>query len=121
MRTEWNEVCNDTGYRWDYERSSYLARGIYIDQLLRWSKYFDKEQMLVLRSEDFFAHPQDTVQFATDFLDLPRCEPEEEKIRHRNKGSYERTMDRRVRRELESYFEPHNRRLFQYLDTDFGW
>jgi hypothetical protein len=35
----------------------YLSRSVYVDHLLRWSRFFDKEQLLVLKSEDFFESP----------------------------------------------------------------
>ncbi len=53
----------------------YLARGVYVDQLLRWSEFFDKEQMLILKSEDFFERPANTLKTVFDFLDLPDWEP----------------------------------------------
>ena len=30
-------------------------------------------------------------------------------------------MDASTRAMLEEYFEPHNQRLYQLLDRDFGW
>lgn len=30
-------------------------------------------------------------------------------------------MDPATRLRLEEYFEPHNRRLYEYLGVDFGW
>jgi hypothetical protein len=99
--------------------AQYLSRGIYVDQLLRWSKFFSDEQMLVLKSEDFFEHPQETLKIVLDFLDLPHWEPEALEIR--KKGYYERKMDAATRQWLEEYFEPHNRRLYEYLGVDFGW
>ena len=38
----------------------------------------------------------------------------------RNKGRYEE-MDPATRRRLEEYFEPHNKRLYNFLGVDFGW
>ena len=99
--------------------AGYLARGIYIDQLLRWSRFFDRERMLVLKSEDFFERPQDVLKDVLNFLDLPEWEPEDWEIR--KKGGYEQKMDPEVRRRLEDFFEPHNKRLYEYLGVDFGW
>jgi hypothetical protein len=99
--------------------TKYLCRGIYVDQLLRWSKVFGDTQMLVLNSEDFFEHTLDTLKLALNFLDLPDWEPEAWKIR--NKGEYKQKMDPAIRRRLEDFFEPHNRRLYEYLGVDFGW
>jgi sulfotransferase family protein len=101
------------------DNSEYLSRGVYVDQLLRWSKFFSKEQMLVLKSEDFFERPQETLKAVLDFLELPEWEPQGWEIR--KKGEYEEEMNPSTRRLLEEYFEPHNRRLYDYLGTDLGW
>jgi hypothetical protein len=115
------------------EDSEYLSRGVYVDQLLRWSKFFPKEQMLVLKSEDLFEHQRETLKRVLAFLKLPDWEPEaagpqrpriptfRNKRDKRNKGRYEEKMDPATRRRLERYFEPHNRRLYDYLSVDFGW
>jgi hypothetical protein len=66
------------------------------------------------------------------FLGLPDWEPEIPEFRgegdkdeyeriKRNKGTYEEGMDPLTRRRLEEYFEPHNRRLYDFLGTDLGW
>jgi hypothetical protein len=99
-----------------------LSKSIYVDHLLRWSRFFPKEQMLVLKSEDFFESPKDTLKLALAFLDLPDWEPGTSELgEKRNTGSYEVGMDPAIRRRLEEYFEPHNKRLYDYLGTDFGW
>jgi sulfotransferase family protein len=104
-------------------RHGYLSRSIYVDQLMRWSEFFPREQMLVLKSEDFFENPKETLKRTFDFLDLPEWEPEASEIlpKKRNKGRYEEEMDPATRRRLEEYFEPHNRRLYDFLGKDFGW
>jgi hypothetical protein len=90
-----------------------------VDQLLRWSKFFDGEQMLVLKSEDFFERTTDTLKLVQSFLDLPDWEPKTWEIH--KKGDYEQEMDPATRRRLEEFFEPHNRRLYEFLGVDFGW
>jgi hypothetical protein len=106
----------------DDSRREYLSKGLYMDQLLRWSEYFSREQMLVLKSEDFFEKPKETLKLVLDFLDLPEWEPEASELEsRRNAGRYEQEMDPAIRRRLEEYFEPHNKRLYDYLDVDFGW
>ena len=115
------------------EDSEYLSRSVYVDQLLRWSKFFSEKQMLVLRSEDLFEHQRETLKRVLAFLELPAWEPEaagpqglqSPKFRNkrdkRNKGRYEENMGPATRRRLEEYFEPHNHRLYDYLGVDFGW
>jgi hypothetical protein len=110
------------------DRHGYLLRSVYVDKLLRWSKFFPREQMLVLKSEDLFERPQQTLKTVLNFLDLPDWELEALEIRKerkkrdkRNKGTYEEEMDPSTRRRLEDYFEPHNRRLYDYLGVDLEW
>ena len=117
-----------------YRREEYLAaaddeaiskglidKGLYVDHLSRWSEHFDREQMLVLKSEDFFARPQEILRQVFAFLDLPEWEPDPSVFeRKRNSRKYEK-MDPDMRRRLEEYFEPHNKRLYEYLGRDLGW
>jgi hypothetical protein len=103
-------------------RSGFLSRSIYVDHVQRWSEFFSEEQMLVLKSEDFFERPVDTLQVVLDFLDLPECKPRVWELRYkRNKGKNKEKIDPATRQRLEEYFEPHNRRLYEYLGVDFGW
>jgi hypothetical protein len=75
--------------------------------------------LLVLKSEDFFERPNDALIQVMEFLDLP--------VRsvglsaETNAGGYEDTMAPGTRRRLEEYFEPHNRRLYDYLGVDYAW
>ena len=41
-----------------YRRHSYLARGVYVDQLENWFKYYDRKQFLILATEDLHENPQ---------------------------------------------------------------
>jgi hypothetical protein len=97
----------------------YLAGSIYVDQLQRWSMFFGEEQLLVLKSEDFFEHTAENLERILDFLGLPDWKPET--LEARNEGTYSRDMDPETRRQLEEYFEPHNQRLYEYLGVNFGW
>ena len=102
--------------------SGYLSGSIYVDHLLRWSEFFSDEQILVLKSEDFFGSPVDTSKVVLDFLDLPEWEPRVWDLHYKkNKGKHEQEMDSATRRRLQEYFEPHNQRLYDHLGVDFEW
>ena len=106
----------------EQQHSSYMSRGIYVDQLLRWFEYFGKEQMLILKSEDFFARPVETLKVVLTFLDLPDWQPEAPELQQRrHSGTYIQKLDPSTRQRLEAYFEPYNQRLYECLDVDFGW
>jgi len=98
---------------------SYLARGIYVNQLREWHKFFDREQLLVLKSEDFFSNQSDTFERVLNFLGLPQWQPDA--MVARNTGGYKERMNPETRERLQAYFEPHNRRLYEYLGRDLGW
>jgi hypothetical protein len=120
LRVEKARMLEDEHYAsFSYQRFSYLSRGIYVDQLLHWSKYFSDEQMLVLKSEDFFERTPETLKLVLDFLRLPEWEPESPEVRKR--GEYQQQMNPATRKRLEEFFEPHNHRLYEYLGRDFGW
>ena len=102
-----------------YQHFSYLSRGVYVDQLARWSKFFGKDRMLVLKSEDFFDRPQDALKTVQGFLDLPERIPESPEPF--NTGSYEEVMAPSTRERLEDYFALYNRRLYEYLGANLGW
>jgi hypothetical protein len=98
------------------------ANSIYVDHLQRWSGFFPREQMIVLKSEDLFDNPRQTLKVVLEFLGLPEWEPDASELENnRNTGGYKQKMDPATRRRLEEYFEPHNRRLYDYLGKDFGW
>jgi hypothetical protein len=123
LEGEWHRMSEDEGYdSYNLQRYSYLARGVYVDQLLRWRQFFADEQMLVLQSEEFFERPRDALRRVVRFLDLPTWEPTSRDVEERrNRGVYAGGMNPHVREKLESYFGPHNRRLYELLGTDFAW
>jgi hypothetical protein len=119
---ELEKMLSDESY---YSRSTrrygYLSRGIYVDQLQRWHKHFAPNQLLVLRSEDLFEDPQGTVELVHEFLALPKCDMNITLTkRKRNRRTFQ-PMAAATRQRLEQFFEPHNRRLYEYLGVDFDW
>ena len=51
-------VRSHDGFHYSYQKHSYLNRSRYELQLQRYREWFPKRQLLVLRSEDFFAHSE---------------------------------------------------------------
>lgn len=56
--------CNNAFIRW----RSHLLRGLYYFQIHAWLQHFPATQMLVLKSEDYFADPEAVVATITDFI-----------------------------------------------------
>ena len=97
---------------------SYLARGVYVDQVRTWFEHFPEAQLLVLQSEDFFADMPRVMGQVDEFLGIDYVPPA--KLDKHKTFPY-RTMDEGVRQYLRAYFEPFNRQLFDYLGREFSW
>lgn len=102
-----------------HRRYSYLARGVYVDQIRNWREYFPEDRLLILRTEDLFADPSAILEQTLDFLGLPAVDLGE--YGTVNRGGYKDGMDTAARDYLADYFRPHNERLYDYLGRDFGW
>lgn len=98
---------------------SYLARGRYAEQLKVWFRYFRREQFLILKSEDMFTMPQETMNKVFDFLTLPFHHSTEFK-KYNYHGEYS-DMPESIRKQLDEYFEPYNNELYELLGIDFKW
>ena len=101
-----------------HQRYSYLSRGIYVDQLKAWMELFPRKQFLILKSEDYFKDASATLKQVAAFLGVPTWEPQKAK---RSKSPGYAKMNPATRERLLEYFKPHNQRLYEFLEMDFGW
>jgi hypothetical protein len=101
-----------------HRHRAYVGRGLYADQLERWLAHFPCEQLLVLRSEDFLARPDDIYAEVFEFLGLRPWNVRD--YEPRNIGAYA-PIDPDVRARLEQRFAEPNARLARLLGRDFGW
>jgi hypothetical protein len=119
LRGEYERLVQDETYYSDnHYKFGYLTRGVYVDPLTRWRERFPAERLLVLRSEDLYRDPRETLFQVNRFLGLPEWEPGH--FTPYNQKPYSE-IDPKTRQKLLKYFEPHNRRLYEYLGRDFGW
>jgi hypothetical protein len=116
---EHERLVADPHYRsLEHQHHSYLARGRYLDQILAWRAWFPAEQMLVVRSEDFFADPQASYDRALAFLGLPPWRPPSFA---RYNAARPAVMAPDTRALLEEHFAQPNRDLAEYLGIELGW
>lgn len=118
-RGEEERILADESYNsFSHRHHLYLARGIYIDQIKVWMNLFPKEQMLILCAEDFYSAPSVTYSRSLAFLNLPNLELKEYHIHQL--GKYPK-INPSTRKQLDEYFEPYNKRLYEYLGMRFDW
>jgi len=116
---EEDRLHKEAGYRSvSHNHHSYRARGLYARQLRAWLKWFPREQLLVLRSEDLFTAPRPTLARVLEFLGLPARELGE--LPHFNEARYPE-LDRALRGRLAEWFRPHDEELRELLGFDPGW
>src|SRR5690606_3664666 len=97
-------------YSFNHHRHSYLRRGRYLEQLLRWVRHFPREQPLALQRERLFRDPVGTTAVIHGFLGLRP----HRLARYKTflQGEYSRDLPDDLRRRLSDYFEPLNRELY---------
>jgi Sulfotransferase domain len=123
LRGEQEKMLTNENYTsYNHRHYSYLARGKYIEQLQTWLSLFAKEQVLILKSEDFYRDPAGVYKQTLRFLDVPDVaftgEKQEFKTHNETKPP---KMNTETRKRLMDYFAPYNERLYSYLDINFGW
>lgn len=104
---------------WSYRAFTYKERGIYADQVERVYRYFPKDQVLILQSEQYFKNHLESIKQIYDFLGISYFEPQNLNVR--NKREYPKPMSEETRNALNSYFFDHNERLFKLIGKRFSW
>ncbi len=111
-------LADSTAASFEHCHFSYVARGVYVDQLMAWRRLFPREQILILKSEEFFGNTRAIFNRVLSFLGLAEWDGPEFAVHNRTSGA---SIDPGLRRQLADYYAPHNQRLYEYLGTDFGW
>ena len=98
----------------------YVRRGLYYEQLLRYFKLFNRDQILILDSRALKHDTSGVIEQVVNFLGLPE-------YKHESAwppflvGKYETQIPSEALRLLREFYKPHNEKLYQLLDHDFGW
>jgi len=98
--------------------NSFVARGFYLEQLDIWFKLFPKKQILIIKSEDLANRTTEVVKDIFNFLMLP--EYNIKNVSKHRVSDYSK-MNSSTRKTLVEFFKPYNKKLYEFLDRDFGW
>jgi hypothetical protein len=106
-----------------FREYSYVARGIYIDQLRVWERFYPRSRLLVVKSEDLYERPAETYRQILTFLELPAWEPDRFPNYDRMWGNQKPKVSilEESREWLADRFDSHNQRLYEWLGRDLGW
>jgi len=86
----------------------HVERGEYAKNLAQWTEQYDREQILVVKSEDLREWSWATMKDIYDFLDVEWSPPTN---REWNVAKYDRVIPDDVREALDEHYGPHNDRL----------
>jgi sulfotransferase family protein len=112
-------AADPRAYSFAHQHHAYRARGEYIRYLQRISAVVDRERILVVDSEDFFARPEPVYDTVLDFLGLPHLGYplfERHNARPRPTG-----MDPGIRGELAAHYRRFDDRLAEWLGRELAW
>ena len=113
------EMTSAEGQRYSIDVAhAYLRRGLYAEQLERFSFFANRDRLLVVKSENLFTRRLEVLDRVWTFLRLPPFESTLSPPAGR--APYE-PMDPGTRQRLEGFFAPYNERLYDLLNTNFGW
>ncbi len=101
-----------------HRERSYLARGLYADQLMRWLEHFPPEQLLICLSESLFENPLQNFNQIADFVGLPQTSIASAKFIPYNRSTYSNAMPVSVRAMLVDFFQPYNQQLIDHFQLD---
>lgn len=99
-------------------RCRHVGNSLYFYHLQRWLSLFPKEQLVVLKSEDLFSQPEQTLFKLYQEFGLS-AHTIEDYPKH-NSGSYT-PAEEEVRETLSAFFAPHTQKLEALLDRSFNW
>lgn len=105
-----------------------VKKGIYWEQLERWFEYFDREQFLIIKSEEFYRSEKEVILRCFEFLGLEKFNFDKKSIIYWDpKRDY--LVSRRkydspppnIVNWLRNFYAPHNEKLEEMLDRKFNW
>lgn len=103
----------------NYSNFSYKRKGIYAEQLGWIFRHFDRNQVLVVQSEELFAKPKETIKTVTDFLGTTPLSLSEYPAKH--VSTLNMAINPDTRDYLREFYQDHNQSLFKMIGTTYDW
>jgi hypothetical protein len=118
LEQEFDRLATDERYQsFNFQHFSYLTRGIYIDQILRWLQYFSIDSFLFMNSQRLKEDPPGSYKEVLRFLGLSSWDGVDFMKHH---ASTYPPMNPETRNRLDDFYQIHNQRLFDLLPIHFN-
>jgi tetratricopeptide (TPR) repeat protein len=95
-----------------------LIGNLYIFYIQEWFNVFPRNQILIVKSENLFNNPSESMREIHNFLGLSDYPLSE--YHNFNPNSYS-SVSSHSRQQLIDFFRPYNQQLEEYLDMKFDW
>lgn len=102
-----------------------ITRGIYINLIKNWHSHFPKENLLILKSEEWFSSPHEILKQVYKFLKTEEIYPDKllradpwTEMKKKNKYG---EIPPHIKKWLDDFYRPYNKQLSKYLKRDFKW
>src|SRR4029078_7095648 len=106
----------------NYFIDNYIKKGIYEPYVRMYHELFNKEQIMVIRSEDFFTNAVDVANKVLAFTGLPPVTVDSDlNDLPKNGNFYVKRLKEETSDLLKEYYRPHNQQLYKYLGVDMQW
>lgn len=97
-----------------------LRRGIYVEQIKNYLKYFNKEKVFIMGFNDLVDNLNKVLYEIEEFLNLKLPFPNLNKT-PKNKREYGETMQKEDKNFLNEFYEDYNKELFKFLGKKINW
>jgi hypothetical protein len=108
------EIENSDAFR----NFSYISRGLYFQQISHWLKYFPREQIYCIKSEELFTNPGPVYSELCSFLGI--SDYNNVKFEPQNAFSYA-PLSKELRNKIRTHFHDDMSGLAQLLGDRFYW
>lgn len=96
----------------------YLSAGIYSPRLENFLKFFNKTNLLIIKSEDLFSDPKNVLNDICKYLEIPNYQNID--YQHLN-VSEKIEIEPSLKKELENYYKKYNSKLEELAGSKFNW
>ena len=103
----------------NYVMDTYIERGIYEPYIKRYLDLFNRDQIMLIKTEDFKKDTEKVVCKVFDFLGLTQISFNAP--HNKLEGKYQQQMSAEIRQFLTDYYYPFNRSLYSYLGEELRW
>ena len=109
---------NEFYYSENFRQFQYINRGKYIEEISEWLRFFPKEQLLIISTENLEENPSKILADVFSFLNIKN--EYVDATQKLNVGKYS-DMKEETQKYLQNIFRSYNEQLYKFTNKDFNW